>query len=183
MMRSLTGFVGVFLFALIAACDDPAPDLAEWTVADHHNQGASSAKQQQQRRQPGKPPTYAAPSKRNPLVDVTWMKQCSNCHGKRGKGDGPESPMVKAKDLTTPEWQQSVTDEQIMAVIKNGKNKMPSFTFPDSMLTSLVAHVRSLPGRAARGAAGSPGGTGGAPAAPPADDEGAEGAEAPADGH
>lgn len=190
MIRSLTGFLGVFLFALVVACDDPAPDLAEWTPADHHNQG--EAKQVQQRnRQPGKAPTYGAPSKRNPLVEVTWIKQCSNCHGKRGKGDGPESPMVKARDLTTAEWQSSVTDEQILAVIKNGKNKMPSFSsFPDSMLTSMVAHVRSLPQRnksplaaAGNGGAGGGGGAGGTAPAAPADEDEAEAGEAPAVGH
>lgn len=191
MMRSLTGLLGGFLFALAVACDDPAPDLAEWTPADHHNQGDQAARFQRNR-QPGKAPTYAAPSKRNPLVEVTWIKQCSNCHGKRGKGDGPESAMVKAKDLTTAEWQQSVTDEQILEVIKNGKGKMPSFNFPESMLTSMVAHVRALPQRArspmARptGASGAGGaaGAGGAPAALPApaaadsDDDESEAGEA-----
>lgn len=202
MMRSLTGFLGVFLFATVVACDEPAPDLAEWTVADHHNQG--EAKQAQQRsRQPGKPPTYAAPSKRNPLVEVTWLKQCSNCHGKRGKGDGPESPMVKARDLTSSEWQSSVTDEQILEVIKNGKGKMPSFSsFPESMLTSMVAHVRNLPQRskspiapaAAAAGGGGAGGGGGAdgtkaaaaaPAAeaPHAEDDDAEAGDPPAAGH
>ncbi len=189
MMRSLTGFIGVFLFALVVSCDDPAPDLTEWTVADHHNQG--SQPKAQQRRQPGKAPTYARPSKRNPLVEVTWLKQCSNCHGKRGKGDGPESAMVKARDLTTQEWQASVSDEQILEVIKNGKGKMPSFTFPESMLTSLVAHVRALPQRgksplaAAAASAGGAAGAGGAGSTLPAADEDdeAEADEGSAAGH
>lgn len=200
MMRSLTGFLGVFLFALVGACDDPAPDLAEWTVADHHNQGDAKPAPKRNR-QPGKAPTYAAPSKRNPLVEVTWLKQCSNCHGKRGKGDGPESPMVKARDLTASEWQSSVTDEQIMAVIKNGKGKMPSFSaFPESMLSSLVAHVRALPSRNksplaptaggadGEGGAGAGGASSGAAAAAPAEapaaaEEDGEADEAPANGH
>jgi cytochrome c553 len=159
-------------------CDRPAPDLAEWTVADHHHQA-----EKKQRRQMGKPSTYVKPSERNALVDVTWMKQCSTCHGKRGRGDGPESPMVKAKDLTLREWQDGVTDDAIAKVIREGKNKMPSFNFPDGMVTDLVAHVRKLglekprPGAPAPGASapGTP-----APGTVPADEaeDEAEGAEA-----
>ena len=123
----------------------------------------------------GKAPTYAQPSQRNALVEVTWMKQCSTCHGKRGRGDGPQSPMIKAKDLTLREWQDSVTDEAIAKVIREGKNKMPSFSFPDSMVTDLVEHVRKFGLEKPR-----PGAAGAAPAAPPAEEaeDEAEGAEA-----
>jgi hypothetical protein len=196
MTRSLVGFLGVTSFmarglALLAlglACDEPAPDLAEWTVDDHTHQT------EKKQRRPGpvtKPSTYAQPSKRNQLVEVTWQKQCANCHGKRGKGDGPQSPMVKARDLSVAEWQSSVTDDQIMTVIKAGKGKMPAFNFPESMLTGLVAHVREFPSRAARKgfpqgrdeAAGGAAGASAAAAPPPAapaeeEEESTEGGEA-----
>ena len=93
MTRSLVGWFGVLLFSLGLACDDPAHDLSEWTPADHTHQTEKSGKaaQAQQRRQGplGKPATYTPPSKRGGtlLVDVTWVKQCANCHGKRGRGD------------------------------------------------------------------------------------------------
>lgn len=157
MTRSLVGFFGVLLFSLGLACDDPAHDLSEWTPADHTHQTekAQQATQRQQRRQGplAKPATYSQPSKRNSnlLVDVTWVKQCSNCHGKRGAGDGPQSPMVKAKDLTDPAWQASVTDAQLVEAIKKGKGKMPSFNLPDSMVTELVAKIREMPKKGQRG--------------------------------
>jgi mono/diheme cytochrome c family protein len=137
-------FGGLFLAIVAAfgasACDDPAPDLAEWTVADHDQE----VEVKTSRRPAPLPPNYAQPSARNQLVEVTWLKQCASCHGKHGRGDGPSSPMVKARDLSKAEWQASVTDEQLAQVIRQGKDKMPAFNFPDSMVQSLVLHVRDL---------------------------------------
>ena len=181
MTRCWFGFLGVALSVLALACDEPAADLAEWTVADHTHQ-TEKTQRQQRRQATTKAPTYSQPSKRNMLVEVTWMKQCSNCHGKRGKGDGPQSPMVKAKDLTLADWQSSVTDEQILAVIKQGKGKMPAFNLPDNVLADMVAHVRALPARAARFGAPSPNSAAGQQGNAE-DDEAAEGGAAPAAGH
>jgi mono/diheme cytochrome c family protein len=50
--------------------------------------------------------------------------------------------MVRAPDLTRPEWQDAVTDEQIASVIRGGRNKMPSFDLPDTVVKGLVARIR-----------------------------------------
>jgi cytochrome c553 len=151
MTRSFVRGWGVALLALGLACDDPAPDLAEWTLADHTHQSEKS----QPKRRGGivnKPATYTPPApNRNPLVDVTWAKQCANCHGKKGRGDGPQSPMVQAKDLTSIEWQATVSDEQLSQSIKKGKGKMPAFNLPESMVADLVTHIRTLPQKAKKG--------------------------------
>lgn len=150
MTRSLVAGLGVALVVLGLACDDPTPDLSEWTLADHTHQAEKS----QGKRRTGpvnKSATYTPPSNRNQLVEVTWTKQCASCHGKRGRGDGPQSPMVKAKDLTSLEWQATVSDEQLTEAIKKGKGKMPAFNLPDSMVAGLVAHVRALPQKAKKG--------------------------------
>ncbi|HEU4581040.1 MAG TPA: cytochrome c [Polyangiaceae bacterium] len=197
MTRSLVGSLGVLLFALGVACDDPAHDLSEWTPADHTHQTEKTQKatQAQQRRQGplGKPAaaTYTPPSKRggNLLVDVTWVKQCANCHGKRGRGDGPQSPMVKAKDLTDAAWQATVTDDQLIEAIKKGKGKMPAFNLPDSMVTDLVAKIREMPKQGKKGwpkgvaeppAASAAPAAGAAPAAAPPPHAASAGATAPA---
>ena len=145
MMRRPGGFsVASVLLAVSVSfgsvgCDDTAPDLAEWTVADHDQpeppkrRAAASAAR-----------THALPSPKNQVIDVTWLKQCASCHGKKGRGDGPSSPMVKARDLTQLEWQTSVTDAQLVKIIKEGKDKMPAFNLPDSVVQGLVAHVRGL---------------------------------------
>ncbi len=140
MKRWLVGIVVLVVLGGVSACEETAPDLAEWTVADHNHQAKTSRTE----RTPDMvtKDTRTAPSQRNAVVDVTWSKQCFNCHGKLGQGDGPQSTMVKAKDLTSPEWQESVTDEQLAKSIREGKDKMPAFNLPDSVIQGLVAQVR-----------------------------------------
>ena len=64
-----------------------------------------------------------------------------------GKGDGPNGPMMKASDLTREEWQASVTDADIAAVIKTGKGRMPKFDLPDPVVRGLVGRIRAVRGR------------------------------------
>ena len=48
--------------------------------------------------------------------------RCAMCHGKTGKGDGPNGVTLspKPQDLTTKEWQKSVSDAQVRSVILKG---------------------------------------------------------------
>jgi cytochrome c oxidase cbb3-type subunit 3 len=130
----------------LAGCERDASGLTEWTPADHDHQtepktrGRNNLAAVNQR----KTNPRSAPSQRNQVIDVTWAKQCATCHGRRGKGDGPSSTMVKARDLTTPEFQASVSDEQLKKVIREGKDKMPAFNLPDSIIDGLVQHVRGF---------------------------------------
>jgi cytochrome c oxidase cbb3-type subunit 3 len=79
------------------------------------------------------------------LVEATWGSACVVCHGPTGRGDGPQGPMVKAADLTTPAFQDGRTDAQLAAAIVGGKGKMPKFeSLPDSVVTGLVQKIRSL---------------------------------------
>jgi cytochrome c oxidase cbb3-type subunit 3 len=81
------------------------------------------------------------------LVEVTWRNQCAMCHGVLGRGDGPQGPMMHAPNLTLPEWQAKMTDQQIAEVIRNGKNRMPKFDFPPDVVAGLVARIRASKGR------------------------------------
>jgi mono/diheme cytochrome c family protein len=169
MSRSIGVLFGVSLFCVTGfGCQHRAADLAEWTPADHHHQTEVAGPGKQRSRKnvnanvirQNTNAVYTQPSQNpNLLVQVTWVKQCASCHGKRGAADGPNAPMFKPRDLTQPEWQDSVKDEDIVKVIKDGRNKMPAFNFPDSMLTDMVAHIRSLrkhetPSRAVAAAGG-----------------------------
>lgn len=51
-----------------------------------------------------------------------------------------------ARDLTSAEWQDSVSDERIYNSISNGKGKMPAFKkkLSDSQIDELVNYVRRL---------------------------------------
>jgi cytochrome c oxidase cbb3-type subunit 3 len=81
------------------------------------------------------------------LVDLAWRQQCANCHGPLGRGDGQMGAMLRAPDLTRAAWQSTVTDTEIAATIKNGRNKMPRFDLPEPVLKGLVVRIRSLRGR------------------------------------
>lgn len=55
--------------------------------------------------------------------------------------------MFKARDLSLDEWQSSIKDDEIAAVITNGKGRMPKFELPDEVVKGLVARVRSFRGK------------------------------------
>ena len=138
--------------ALATACDQPpsADRLAEWKPADHDRREENSNPKLQAgsigSAAPKNQPQSAAQQAAT-LVEVTWQNQCASCHGTIGHGDGPQGPMVKARDLTAEQWQAAVTDDQIVSAIKNGKNKMPKFDLPDAVVKGLVARIRATRGR------------------------------------
>jgi hypothetical protein len=160
--------------ALVAGCERPpsADSLAPWTPADHdraeEQQSGQAPRQAPPQGQPGGGKASAgartdnperganrgAPEQRPPrdagaatLVEVTWETACAPCHGAVGHGDGPNGPMVNAPDITRPELLSAMTDEDIAAQIRNGKNRMPKFDLPDQVVQGLVARVRANRGR------------------------------------
>ncbi len=87
-----------------------------------------------------------------------YFERCASCHGVTGSGGG-----VYARDLTTlpPEigrlaWQAERSDSQLADAIVHG---VPASAMPPARdlsaaeLASLVAYVRSLPGKAGQGSA------------------------------
>jgi cytochrome c oxidase cbb3-type subunit 3 len=172
MTRSIGTWLVLGVFWAVSGCAHHASDLAEWTPADHHHQAEGGAKARNRRL--GQTGSYTQPTtNRNLLVQVTWMKQCSSCHGKRGRGDGPNAAMFKPRDLVKLEWQDSVKDEEIAKVIKEGRNKMPAFNLPDSTIAELVGHIRSF-GAAERDRVARAAASGTAPAAEPEEEENGE---------
>ncbi len=51
---------------------------------------------------------------------------CKKCHGELGSPT-ERGQSLKAPDFTDRKWQESITDEQILNSITNGKEKMPSW--------------------------------------------------------
>jgi len=74
----------------------------------------------------------------------TYHDKCASCHGKDGRGKTLKGKLSHARDLTSSEWQNDVTDERIFNSISNGKGKMPSFKkkLTDAQIEELVAYVR-----------------------------------------
>jgi mono/diheme cytochrome c family protein len=144
----------VAIVFLSCACDRPpqADSLREWTPSDHHS--GDDDKLAARDRAAAKPagPGAAQPSGTSPndverLVDVAWRQQCTTCHGASGHGDGQMAAMLHPPDLTSSEWQSRVSDSEMLATIRNGKNRMPRFDLPEPVLQGLVARVRSIRGR------------------------------------
>jgi cytochrome c oxidase cbb3-type subunit 3 len=137
--------LGAILFA--AGCDGTASDLREWKPADHDRVEQPGSQAARPPRLSPAPSSSAAANPTLTLVEVTWRNQCASCHGMMGRGDGPQGPMFHATNLTLPEWQAKVTDQDIADVIRNGKNRMPKFDFPPEVIAGLVARIRVAKGR------------------------------------
>ncbi len=123
------------LLALLSACTPDRGEVRGWTSADHDQ---PEGRGRQERPPASKEDTSAA------LADTVWRKNCATCHGPEGRGDGPQGPMVQAPDLTRADWQGKTTDEDLAKVIRQGKNRMPSFPdLPDSLVQGLIKRIRA----------------------------------------
>jgi len=82
---------------------------------------------------------------------TSWLTNCSECHGKDGRGRTEQGKKLNITDLTNPQVQASFSDEQAFRVIKNGlKDDRGNVMHPtyyrmtDDEIHALVQHVRSL---------------------------------------
>jgi mono/diheme cytochrome c family protein len=77
-----------------------------------------------------------------------YMDECAQCHGERGKGDGPEAMMHSPSpaDLTDAGHINTVTDGEIFYQISEGRKPMPSFKkrLTEDQRWGLVLFVRSF---------------------------------------
>jgi cytochrome c6 len=67
------------------------------------------------------------------------------CHGADGLGNTPVGKMAKIVSLKDPVV-ISATDADLIAVVTNGKNKMPpnKGKLTDDQITAVVAYIRTL---------------------------------------
>jgi hypothetical protein len=77
-----------------------------------------------------------------------YADQCAQCHGERGKGDGPQAWMHRPlpADLTDTKRIATLTDGEIFYQITEGRRPMPSFKrrLTEDQRWQLVLLVRSL---------------------------------------
>lgn len=74
-----------------------------------------------------------------------YKSKCSACHGADGKGDTPVGKKMGIRDLASPEAQK-MSDDELTAVIADGKDKMPSYkkSLKPDQIKDLVGYIRSL---------------------------------------
>ena len=75
----------------------------------------------------------------------TYKAKCSACHGADGKGETAIGKKMGMKDLASPEVQK-MSDDELTAVIADGKDKMPSYnkSLKPEQIKELVDYIRSL---------------------------------------
>ncbi len=75
----------------------------------------------------------------------TYKAKCQMCHGADGLGNTPVGKMAKIVSLKDPTV-VSATDADLIAVVTNGKNKMPpnKGKLTDDQITAVVAYIRTL---------------------------------------
>jgi mono/diheme cytochrome c family protein len=87
-----------------------------------------------------------------------YEARCALCHGAGGKGDGVAAAGLspQPRDLTSAEWQSSVTDEYVETIIKFGGSAVgksavmppnPDLQAKDDVVKALRALVRGFGGR------------------------------------
>jgi len=85
--------------------------------------------------------------------EMIFQTRCFVCHGRGGKGDGPASTGLGAvvRDLTSPAWQDSTSDETIRKVIRSGAAAVggtaamvPNPDLSNAQIQSLVRYIRGL---------------------------------------
>jgi cytochrome c5 len=112
--------------------------------------------------EPAAPPAPAPVAPVAPAVaaepltaENVFKNRCSTCHGESGHGDGPASVALnpKPRNYTDPEWQKSVTDEQLKKTIVGGgvsvgKSPLmvpnPDLAGKDDVLDGLVKIIRAF---------------------------------------
>ncbi len=76
---------------------------------------------------------------------TTFEDNCSVCHGEDGHGDTPIGMSLMIPDLTSQDVQKH-TDPELIAIVTNGMDPMPSFKDKLSAdeIKGVVAYVRVL---------------------------------------
>jgi len=142
----------VLLPLLVAlGCNAAPSDRREWRATDHDHTDNPGSDQVVGGADAGMAGELAQHGL-NEVTLVAWQQNCVRCHGQIGRGDGPQGRMTRAIDLTNPEFQKSITDDQILKTLREGRGLMPAFPLPETTLRSLVQLVRLI-GRAGAEAA------------------------------
>jgi len=89
----------------------------------------------------------AAPATLSPADDGRQIFQanCAACHGKQADGNTPAGRTWHVPDLRSPQV-QSLGDQQLLEIIRNGQGKMPAWggLLSPIDLAHVLAYVRTI---------------------------------------
>jgi mono/diheme cytochrome c family protein len=78
---------------------------------------------------------------------ILFTKNCEQCHGKKGRGDGPKSAELEKQvgDMTTADFAKQ-SDGALYWKITQGRKPMPSFKkeMTDEQRWNVILYVREL---------------------------------------
>jgi mono/diheme cytochrome c family protein len=107
--------------------------------------------------EPAPAPAPAEEPAVDPVAEASaiFEGRCTVCHGAGGKGDGAGSAALdpKPRDLTSADWQSSVTDEHIQKIIVYGGSAVgkaatmpanPDLDAKPEVVAELVKYIRGL---------------------------------------
>jgi len=126
MGHAIAGVCGILWISGSAGCSKPPQPEAQATTPPHFDSS---------------------------LGELIFQTRCFVCHGRTGVGDGPSAQGLGApvRDLTAANWQDSISDESIRRVIRNGAKAIggsaampPNPDLSDAQIQSLTRYIRDL---------------------------------------
>jgi len=74
-----------------------------------------------------------------------YVAKCQMCHGADGSADTPAGKALKARPVKSPDFLKE-SDADLIAIVKNGKNKMPAFAgkLTDAQIAEVIAYIHTL---------------------------------------
>jgi mono/diheme cytochrome c family protein len=74
-----------------------------------------------------------------------YAQSCAPCHGPEGTGGTPMARMMRVGNLADPATHARLSDEEIVALVRTGRGRMPAFRdLSDQQIRDVVAYVRTL---------------------------------------
>jgi mono/diheme cytochrome c family protein len=75
----------------------------------------------------------------------TYKSKCQMCHAADGSGNTPAGKSTKVNPFTSPDVVK-MSDDDLIAVTKKGKNKMPAYAgkLSDDQIKDVIAYIRTL---------------------------------------
>jgi mono/diheme cytochrome c family protein len=74
-----------------------------------------------------------------------YKSSCAQCHGATGEADTPAGKTFGARSLSSQDVVK-MSDAELLAVIKNGKDKMPAWsdTLTEDQLKVVITYIHTL---------------------------------------